>query len=219
MKKCPHCAASLTDTAIRCKYCRHSLDEPVTKIPIFSTADFKYRTFGRRVGASFIDMLIFIPIGLIEFWILSGEVNFLTGLLVVLFSSSFIIYSVWMHASFGQTFGKMVFKVKVVDLSEGKLSLKQAMMRDILPIVSYIVRAFFILSDPTTYVRMEVAKLHHEHIAEPFWFMLLKSCAMAWGILEIITMMTNRKRWALHDFIARSIVIKSDFSTLTLKTH
>ncbi len=142
MKKCPHCAALLTDTAIRCRYCWRPLDEPVTKSLIFSSADFKYRTFGRRVGASFVDGLIFIPFGLIVLWISSVEANYLTGLLIVMLSSVGIIYSVWMHASFGQTFGKMVFKVKVVDLSGGKLSLKQAMVRDVLPIVSYLVRSF-----------------------------------------------------------------------------
>jgi len=32
-----------------------------------------------------------------------------------------------------------------------------------------------------------------------------------WGILEIITMMTNRRRRSLHDYIAGSVVIKTDY--------
>ncbi|MCW0470224.1 RDD family protein [Vibrio chagasii] len=41
-----------------------------------------------------------------------------------------------MHAKFGQTIGKMVTRVKVVDVSESRnLTLKQSCMRDIVPIM------------------------------------------------------------------------------------
>jgi uncharacterized RDD family membrane protein YckC len=35
--------------------------------------------------------------------------------------------------------------------------------------------------------------------------------SIAWFLLEIVTMLTNEKRRALHDMIAGSVVIKEEF--------
>jgi uncharacterized RDD family membrane protein YckC len=40
-----------------------------------------------------------------------------------------------MHGIFGQTFGKMLFKVKVVDISESPLTLKKAFWRELLSLM------------------------------------------------------------------------------------
>ena len=46
-----------------------------------------------------------------------------------------LVYSIVMHGLYGQTFGKLVFQVKVVDKSEKPLVMKQASYRDDVPIL------------------------------------------------------------------------------------
>jgi uncharacterized RDD family membrane protein YckC len=42
----------------------------------------------------------------------------------------------------------------------------------------------------------------------PFWITLAWAGA-AWSILEVVTMLTNRKRRAIHDFIAGTVVVRN----------
>jgi uncharacterized RDD family membrane protein YckC len=39
---------------------------------------------------------------------------------------------------------------------------------------------------------------------------VLRDPALAWFTLEIVTMLSNRKRRAVHDFIAGSVVMRVD---------
>ena len=41
------------------------------------------------------------------------------------------------------------------------------------------------------------------------WLQHLGVLALTWYLLEIATMLTNRKRRALHDFIAGTVVVKT----------
>src|SRR5215813_6504805 len=55
------------------------------------------------------------------------------GVLVIWFvfaSSLPYLYNVLMHGKYGQTVGKMATKVRVVDVSLAKLSMRQAFLRD-----------------------------------------------------------------------------------------
>jgi uncharacterized RDD family membrane protein YckC len=50
-------------------------------------------------------------------------------------------YSVVLHGLFGQTVGKRVVGVCVYDVSGGKLSMRQAALRDCVPIVANVLAA------------------------------------------------------------------------------
>jgi hypothetical protein len=42
----------------------------------------------------------------------------------------------------------------------------------------------------------------------PRWFLILGFGALLMFFIEVVTMITNRKRRALHDFVAGSVVVK-----------
>ncbi|WP_133273491.1 RDD family protein [Hymenobacter radiodurans] len=107
---------------------------------------------------------------------------------VALFVASHIIpivYSVLMHYKYGQTLGKMAVGIKVIDVSETRgISLKQAILRDSAWIV---LQTFSLLSIGGS---------------------ITQSASSLWALTEIITMFTNSKRRALHDFIAGTVVVR-----------
>lgn len=166
---------------------------------------FRYFTFWRRFWASFVDVLVFLPLGFVEGFLSSPERG---SLVLILWSTiSHIIgwlYSVLLHARYGQTLGKMLTGVKVLDLSEERIpSFRQALLRDIGPIVlnalslAYVI--YLIVSGK--YGRAgEVSTLPFE---------VLTWAAFGWALLEIITMATDEKRRALHDYIAGTVVVRS----------
>ncbi len=95
----------------------------------------KYDTFWPRVGASVVDSFVLMPLTAMASFFgsqvnsLAGEVslNYLTTLL-------FYSYSILLHGTYGQTVGKRVARVRVLDISEGKLNMSQAIARDGVPL-------------------------------------------------------------------------------------
>jgi len=82
--------------------------------------------FWIRVGASIIDALIFIPIGILSIW---NTYSLKSTALLVLLSLPGFIYKPFMESFFGATLGKMSCKIKVIDENGKKLSLFNAYIR------------------------------------------------------------------------------------------
>ena len=92
----------------------------------------KYKTFGPRFWAGFIDGLVFLPISLFDSYLSSparGPMVLISWAIVSY--SSYWLYSVSLHARYGQTLGKRAMHVRVMDVSEERIpSLRQAFLRD-----------------------------------------------------------------------------------------
>ena len=163
----------------------------------------KYSTFAPRFAAGFIDSLVFWPIQwLLTLAYLHSAPVLLKVLVYIVSSCCFLTYSIWMHGKFGQTLGKMACKVIVLDASERPLSMKQAALRDILGVVLLPVGLVTdiprILSGVDIYAPTNITTID--------W--IITYSVFGWFVVEIVTMLTNNKRRALHDFIAGSVVIR-----------
>lgn len=92
----------------------------------------KYQVEFRRLGAAIVDGLVFSPLLLLEEWLFEKTDN-ITVIFVWTVFSVFIslFYSIYFHFKYGQTVGKWVAGVKVIDISEMRtLTLKQSIFRD-----------------------------------------------------------------------------------------
>jgi len=164
----------------------------------------QYRTFWRRFIAGFLDGGVFLPLSWLDQWIWDNITS--AAILVPWFitnSLSYLVYSVLLHGYYGQTVGKRLVGVKVFDLSGSKLSMKQAILRDSV----WIALTLFglLIELPTVFEGKNPYTP-----TSPFSIPLLISlyATAAWFILELITMLTNAKRRAIHDFIAGSVVMR-----------
>ncbi|MFC1694337.1 RDD family protein [Candidatus Latescibacterota bacterium] len=97
---------------------------------------YRYDTFSDRFFAGLIDGLLFIPIPFVDKFIVSafGE-SLIIASWLTLSSFLYLFYSILMHGLWGQTVGKMRMYVRVLDVSETRLNMKQAVLRDIVPVV------------------------------------------------------------------------------------
>lgn len=167
----------------------------------------KYSTFGLRFIASIIDSLLLgaLSSGLLYIGSLAGD----SAEQVVEFSEylQYVVYSVALHGLYGQTLGKMAMNVKVVCVNgEGPISFYQAFLRDIVPILTVFMAIVI-------YIYFSA----HTSVSEvPNWALnILFGYAvglLVWNLLEIVTMLFNKKRRAIHDFIAGTVVIRTDLS-------
>jgi len=177
----------------------------------FPAAD-RYSTFGPRFWSGFVDSCVLWPIGFVTSALLSLNVPRAVGsLLLIVDSLAWLVYTVVMHARYGQTFGKMATKVRVGDFrTEGNLSWSQAWLREGIP-------TFLSLSS----LGYEIFAVWTRHLApsdiangqaripdKAFW--LLTALPGLWFVAEVLTMLTNEKRRALHDFIAGTVVVRTN---------
>ncbi|HEY3915653.1 MAG TPA: RDD family protein, partial [Verrucomicrobiae bacterium] len=177
----------------------------------FPLAD-RYSTFAPRFWTASVDGCVLWPIGFIALALLSLNIpRSLAALLVIVESLAWLIYTVVMHGRYGQTFGKMATKVRVVDYqTEGQISFHQAWLREGIPMVLSLgllgYEVFAILTkgaDPRT-----IANSGGLTANKSFW--ILPALPALWFLAEVLTMLTNSKRRALHDFIAGTVVIRTN---------
>ena len=160
----------------------------------------KYQTFFPRLVALLIDSFIMLPIGILDDWFRQAEFPspfFYTWIPLSLLVSP--VYIIIMHSIYGQTLGKMAMNVKVLDVSEEPIKVAQAILREMPQLIFnlgmiYLGVAFF----PQTLESENVKN----HISV---FLALFS---VWGLADILVFFSNEKRRALHDFIARTVVVR-----------
>jgi uncharacterized RDD family membrane protein YckC len=163
----------------------------------------KYDTFWPRFGAGVIDGILFAPLMWGIFVLLQRSHATLTFVpLFVLFQYAFITYSITMHARYGQTLGKMVTNVKVMDISEEPLSPQQAVMRDLPYLAILSLETVFGL-----FWAFEASAPSFDRVVNSN-NVVFEYVDSGWFILEVITMLFSQKRRALHDFIADSVVVR-----------
>jgi uncharacterized RDD family membrane protein YckC len=171
----------------------------------------KYSTFGPRFWTGSVDACVLWPVTFAATALLTfGLPPMMAATLIIGQNLAWLLYTVFMHAKYGQTYGKMACRVRVVDFkTEGSLSFRQALLREGIPIalslgaVGYEIQALF------TGTLSQTQIVNGEFIRQkPFW--LLASLPALWFIAEAITMLTNEKRRALHDYLAGTVVVRTN---------
>jgi uncharacterized RDD family membrane protein YckC len=152
----------------------------------------KYETVWRRFWASVLDSIIL--------WITGWLVLLITPSLIlplILSGAISVCYYVLMHNAYGQTIGKMAARVKVLDISEIPINLGQSITRSL----PQLIPVMFVVSFSTA----DSAKVSAE-----VWFSVFYGFKILFTIADIIICLSTQKRRALHDFIAGTIVVKTN---------
>ena len=186
-----------------------------------------YKTFWQRFLAGFVDSLILIAIGLIITLIKPSNGQIYSLYSTIADYSIWLIYSIYLHGRYGQTIGKMLLKIKVTGTNGEKISYWQAIKRDSIYIILAIITVITFFTHKEDYAQYNESLSfissvdfesidfedpefnEHMEIASNFssapvsW---LGNISLIYFILELVTMLTNKKRRALHDYIAKTEV-------------
>lgn len=164
----------------------------------------KYQTFWLRFCAGIIDSLVFLPLDWLDDVVRATvQVPALLIIWSILRSTIFWLYSILLHARYGQTLGKMAVGVKVLDVNEQRTpTLRQAFLRDI----GYIILSALGLGYMIYLTATNQAFTGPDRLTLPLQF--LGGAAFGWSLLELVTMLTNPKRRAVHDLIAGTVVVR-----------
>jgi uncharacterized RDD family membrane protein YckC len=164
--------------------------------------------------ANIIDGLIFLPLSIVGSQVTNTN-DKSTFIGWNLFASiCWLLYSVIGHGRYGQTIGKRVMAIKVLDLDENNLiGYKRAFFRESIWFFSVIIGLAYLLISSSNSSTLDDSTMTS-------YGGIIGISSIIWLALELFTMLFNDKRRALHDFMAGSVVVKLDeIKRETLKTQ
>jgi uncharacterized RDD family membrane protein YckC len=171
----------------------------------------RYAGFWSRLVAGVIDLAVLVPCMAFGFWAMTASK--LSALLLMLpLNALSLAYHVVLHARFGQTLGKMAAGVRVMKASGEPISWREAGLRSsvdmLLAVVGMASYAVMVARLPD----VEGGLGWFEHSMrltrlQPTWARWAGYVNQAWFWSEMVVLLFNEQKRALHDFIAGTVVI------------
>ena len=163
----------------------------------------RYDTFFKRLIAGIIDGFVFLPLNWTGDYLAENSGPDFALSWSVVQTIIWTLYVVIGHGKYGQTIGKRAMAIKVLDLDEtNKIGYKRAFIRESVWFFTSLAGSIYYI-----YFHYSTGSPHLEFtLIESF----ISTTTTLWFILEIVTMFFNPKRRALHDLMAKSVVIDMD---------
>lgn len=171
----------------------------------------RYAGFWSRLWALLVDVAVCTPIFFLFVWLdgLSRTVGIALAMPKTLV---FTAYAIYFHGRWGQSIGKMAAGIRVVAASGDPISWRQSFLRASVDTVLGIALSATLIVGMTRMSPSEYTTLswteRGRRVAE-----LSPSSAVldwvsnVWFWSELVVLLFNRRRRALHDFIAGTVVI------------
>jgi uncharacterized RDD family membrane protein YckC len=177
-----------------------------------NTDNIRYAGFWPRLGSLLLDLVVLSPLGIASHWGVRHYRLYDVYALIPLELFS-LWFSVYLVSRFGGTPGKIILGLRIVRVTGEPVRFGAAFVRNLpsqtldllwrvgltLTLVHMTDAEYFALDQTKHYEelgRIALPWVHWAHSAISFW---------VWS--EFVVLLTNRKRRALHDFIAGTVVI------------
>lgn len=174
----------------------------------------EYGGFWRRVGAFFIDMAIMLPLVLPLVYLgLPWSQSFLLYWFLPSLALN-LTYNVYLVNRFGGTPGQLLCKCRIRMLDGAPVTCQAALLRyavllalTTLSAIAGIIGVLRIdeaayLQMPFTHISARLASLR------PSWAATVDTMTQVWIFSEFVVLLFNKKRRALQDFMAGTVVVK-----------
>lgn len=171
-----------------------------------------YAGFWRRFGAYWIDFLVLMPLIVVTYFLseksrLFQLYWFLPGLLIG------IAFHVYLVLCFGGTPGKLLLNMRIAMLDGSPVTLKAASLRySVLFALTFLLSLALLLSvlrmSDELYFSLDYIARNLKMVElAPSWYQWVSVLLQVWIWSEFISMLFNKKRRAIHDYIAGTVVV------------
>ena len=176
--------------------------------------DVEYGGFWRRVAAQILDALILAPVSILAVFGVNLTHKFyiyylLPGILIPLF------YSVYLVKRYGGTPGKRIMNLRIVMTDGSPVTGTAALLRySVLLVLSALSSIGLAMAstdiDADSYAGLGfLDKMQMLTANAPSWYEAATYGIQGWMVLLIVVMLCNERRRATHDFIAKTVVIRT----------
>jgi uncharacterized RDD family membrane protein YckC len=172
-----------------------------------------YAGFWQRFGAFWVDFVVLLPlIGLTYVW---GEYSRLFQIYWLLPGLLFgLWYQVYLVVRFGGTPGKLMLNMRIAMVDGSPVTPKAALLRySVLLVLTELmaialIMAVLRMTDEEYFSFGYMARATRMVEMAPPWYQVVNILMQIWIWSEFITMLFNKKRRAIHDFMAGTVVLK-----------
>jgi uncharacterized RDD family membrane protein YckC len=174
-------------------------------------AEMRYAGFWSRFVAGLIDALIWLPLVLVDYWV--ERASYTAVVIAALIGPAIMIsYDVGLVAVYGGTVGKLMRGLRIRQVNGARATWTNAWRRSAVQIVISLSAAILTLIAlnriaPEVYLAASWGsrpKIVEQTIPAIRW---LNWAAAVWTLSELVTLLSNKKRRALHDFIGGTVVV------------
>lgn len=193
---------------------------PIDTIPLhdksnqfeYEIIDYKYYAgFMQRFCANLIDGIILSIVSFLVLFFRDINVTLFITLTIFSFFIS-IFYNVYFLKNYGATYGKSLMDIKVVKLNGEKIDWKESILRNIVEIIVSMFQTIIILICVFSISSKEFMTVVNEggnftksiNLDLNLYFEYL---LLFWCLSELIFILFNKQRRAIHDYIAGTVVI------------
>ena len=176
-----------------------------------------YTGFWKRFGASLVDSFVLFPVGMI-FLLLEG-ISIWSAIVVTVASGIFFTaYIICFHYRYGATLGKMVTGIKVTLPNGSPIEFKEALLRSCvelaLSVTTTVARlSALINADAEQYQSLDwIGREKYVLSLVPAWHEFVEPIYWYWFWSEVVVLLFNERKRAIHDLIAGTVVIHKRFS-------
>jgi uncharacterized RDD family membrane protein YckC len=173
----------------------------------------KYAGFGPRLLAGLIDFIILLPLLFFYFWVQSHGQT-ITLLIVIPYFLAFALFNILFLAKCGRTPGKMVMHITITKVDGGNIGYREAFLRHSVDLVFAIISSigiFIAIQNTAPEVFSSLYSWNQRTTMimthNPTFAQIATTCSNVWIWSELIVLLLNKKRRAIHDFIAGTVVI------------
>ena len=178
-----------------------------------NTDSLVYAGFWPRLCSTVLDCIIFAPLIALTAWATSAYrlfdlYYFIPGTLIGLF------YSVYLVHRFGGTPGKLIMGIRIRKLDGEPVGYREAFLRYLPDLILAALTSIALFSPLLHTTDAEYHSLSFTQLNQrmtelaPSWYKPVQWTQSAWVWGELIVLLTNKKRRALHDFIAGTVVVR-----------
>jgi uncharacterized RDD family membrane protein YckC len=171
-----------------------------------------YAGFWRRLGALLLDCGILIPTFGLEYWGSHYRSYYAYAFLPNLLFS--LYYNVYLVRRLGGTPGKWLAGLKICKPDGSNIGYREATLRflpELLTSLPLSIGMVFAALNMTDFEYSSLSGFDRLfHMPVPFWYQSVTIVGLVWFLSELLVMMNNKRRRALHDFIAGTVVILRD---------
>jgi len=171
-----------------------------------------YSTLWQRFAASFIDSFVIMALAN-ALWVLEYFSKTAAWILVIPTAIVFVGYPIYCHGRFGQTVGKRAMRIRVVRTTGERIGWREAYLRSIGGLffsVFSVIGSFVALATIAATDYYGVGWLKHLQnlvACQPAWLAWTTPASQILLSSDVVVILFNKRRRALHDFIAGTVVI------------
>jgi uncharacterized RDD family membrane protein YckC len=176
-----------------------------------------YGGFWKRFCAGFVDAFVLLPLAYLFIWLESFDKT-MAILIIIPSTTLFAMYHVFFNACFGGALGKLVVGIRIAKPDGTKIGWAEAWKRSSVDI-GFALLMLCVEVWALTQVNNEqysatafVERIKLLQSYYPSWFSVVTISQNIWIWSEVVVLLFNKRKRAVHDFIAGTVVIHKEFT-------